>query len=110
MAVNSNQKGKRGEREFRDFLRERGYTARRTQQYCGNTEEDASDVICTELSHLHFEVKRTEKLNVYTAIKQAIRDCNGTKMPVVAHRRSHEDWLVIMKAEDFMDLVERNEK
>jgi hypothetical protein len=107
MPINSRSKGARGEIEWRNFLRDRGYEdARRTQQYCGNT-GDASDVVCSGLSGYHQEVKRTEKLNVYTALKQAIRDASEGKVPFVAHRRSNEDWLIILKASDFMDLVEK---
>lgn len=46
--INSRQKGKRGERLWRDQLREQGFTARRGQQYAGGIE--SPDVICEELS------------------------------------------------------------
>ena len=107
MPINSKQKGARGEIEWRNFLRDRGYEdARRTQQYCGNT-GDASDVVCSGLERYHQEVKRTERINVYTALKQAIADSPEGKVPFVAHRRSHEEWVVIVRASDFMDLVEQ---
>lgn len=100
--MNSRQKGARGEREWRDELRARGYTARRGQQYNGL---DGEDVVCEELSsRFHFEVKRTECLSLYDAMKQAERDA-GERVPVVAHRRNGQEWVVIMRAGDWLDLV-----
>jgi Holliday junction resolvase len=55
--LNSNQKGKRGEREAAAFLTDEGFPARRGQQFAGGT--DSPDVVCESLSGLHFEVKRT---------------------------------------------------
>jgi hypothetical protein len=70
--MNSRAKGCRGERAFRDFLREQGYLkAYRGAQYCGlrgNADE------------------------------QATRAC-GSKYPVVAWRRNGRDWLAVMPAE-----------
>lgn len=55
MAINSRQKGKRGEREAAAFLRSIGFeTARRTMQYNG---EGVSDVMIETLPDLHIEVK-----------------------------------------------------
>jgi Holliday junction resolvase len=94
--MNANQKGKRGEREWRDQLRSAGYTARRGQQFSGGA--DSPDVICPELAGaIHFEVKRLQALNLKDAIAQATRDADG-KAPVVAHRRNGEQWLVTMPA------------
>lgn len=95
--MNSRQKGARGEREWRDQLRAAGYTARRGQQFAGGT--DSPDVICDELCGLiHFEVKRVESLNLAAAMEQAKRDAVG-KVPVVAHRRNSQPWLVTLPAE-----------
>jgi Holliday junction resolvase len=96
--VNSREKGKRGERQWRDELRANGYMARRGQQFSGSP--DSPDVICDELSWLHFEVKAVERLNIEDAMEQARRDA-GAKTPVVAHRRSFRRWLVTMEAETF---------
>ena len=58
--MNSRQKGARGERMWRDELREAGFTARRGQQFAGGT--DSPDVICEELNNLHMEVKFVQSL------------------------------------------------
>ena len=100
--MNSREKGKRGERQWRDELRANGYHARRGQQYAGNAE--SPDVICDELSWIHFEVKSVERLNIEDAMEQARRDGVG-KTPLVSHRRSHRRWLVTMDAETFFKFL-----
>ena len=100
--MNSNQKGKRGEREAAQFLTSEGFPARRGQQFAGGT--DSPDVVCESLSGLHFEVKRTERGNPYDWVSQAQRDC-GEKLPVVLHRRNDHEWLAVMPAKDFFRIV-----
>ncbi|HOX58242.1 MAG TPA: hypothetical protein P5205_19255 [Candidatus Paceibacterota bacterium] len=100
--MNSREKGKRGERQWRDALRAHGYMARRGQQFSGSPE--SPDVICEELAWLHFEVKAVERLNIEDAMEQARRDGVG-KVPVVAHRRRFCPWLVTMDAETFFKFL-----
>ena len=100
--INSRQKGKRGERMWRDQLREHGFTARRGQQYAGGIE--SPDVVCEELSNLHQEVKFVENLNLDKACEQAIRD-GGGKPWIVAHKKSNKDWKVTMSADLFFKLL-----
>lgn len=99
--LNSRQKGCRGEREAAAFLREHGIGARRGQQFSGS--KDSPDVV-HDLEGFHLEVKRTERLSLYDAMAQAVADC-GERVPVVFHRRNHSDWLVILRAEDFLKLA-----
>lgn len=100
--VNSRQKGARGERMWRDELREAGFTARRGQQFAGGT--DSPDVICEELSNLHMEVKFVDKLNLEKACEQAERDA-GNKAWIVAHKRNGKHWRVTMDAGTFFQLL-----
>jgi Holliday junction resolvase len=104
MAINGCQKGKRGERLWRDELIAHGYTARRGQQFSGSP--DSPDVICNALSHLHFEVKTVEKLNVPKAFEQATRDAGTTKTPVLVHKRSRGPWLVTVWSHDWFKFLE----
>ncbi len=100
MPINSRAKGAQGEREWAQFLTDRGYPAKRgVSQVRGGSE--GPDVVCDALATLHFEVKRNEKLNVSAAVSQATRDA-GSKVPLVAHRRSRESWMVTMDAEVFI--------
>ena len=109
--MNSRNKGKRGERQWRDELRANGDHARRGQQFAGGSE--SPDVVCEELDWIHFEVKAVERLNIEDAMDQARRDqarlgCNAAaaaKIPIVAHKRNHRRWLVTMEAEFFFELI-----
>ena len=97
--MNSRAKGKRGELEWAAYCRHQGYgSCRRTAQYCGNT-GDASDVV--GLPGIHQEVKRVEALNIEKAMAQAIHDSRGLTVPMVAHRKNGQDWLVTMRADDW---------
>lgn len=108
MPINSRAKGAQAEREFRNVLRAHGYSsARRGQQFSGSP--DSPDVVCEELSQYHWEIKRTESLSLYPAMEQAIRDAGSEKTPVVAHRRNNKEWLVVLRADDFLKLVEQAE-
>jgi Holliday junction resolvase len=100
--MNSRSKGARGEREWAAFLREHGFNARRGQQFAGGP--DSPDVQCEDMPGFHCEVKRVERLQIYDAMRQAIRDA-GEKTPYVAHRKNNCEWLVMMRAEDFLNLV-----
>ncbi len=100
--MNSSQKGKRGERAWRDELVAHGYHARRGQQLCGSP--DSPDVVCPQLSGFHFEVKAVERLNVNEAITHAVEDA-GDKIPVVAHKRNRSEWLVTMRASDWFQML-----
>ena len=108
MAINSKQKGKKGELELAKEFREYGYDVRRTVQYNGKAEEGQPDLL--GLPHIHVECKRTEKLNLYDAMDQAKRDSAGTdNIPVVFHRRNHCEWVAIMSLEDFMTIYREYE-
>ena len=100
--MNSRQKGARGEREWRDQLREAGYNAHRGQQFSGANGDP--DVVCDDLPWIHFEVKRCKQLRLTEAMEQAKRDAKG-KVPVVAHKRDREDWMVTLPAEEFWPLL-----
>ena len=106
----SREKGKRGEREVAKIFRDAGYAeAHRTSQYCGKT-GDASDV--TGVPGLHLEVKFVEKEAVRSWYGQAVRDAEAAgrgDTPVVIHRKTHEDWLVTLSLDDFIEILKREE-
>lgn len=104
--MNSRDKGKRGELELAAFLRDRGYTARRGQQFKGGA--GSPDIICEELAGFHFECKRVEAGNLYHWLAQAIRDA-GAGVPVVAHRRNGEDWVAVLRLDDLLTLIRQTE-
>lgn len=96
--MNSRDKGKRGEREWAQVLRDMGFTqARRGMQFSGSPE--SPDVV-GGIPNTHAEVKRVENLNINEAMKQAIRDSGPDQVPYVAHRRNGTPWLVTLLASD----------
>ena len=105
MGKKSLTKGKVGEREVAAELRRLfGVDARRGQQFHGGS--DSPDVV-TDIPGVHIEVKRTERLSLYPAMRQAIGDAGSDKVPVVFHRQNREDWLVIVRLNDLPELVDR---
>lgn len=105
--MNSRRKGADGERELAQFLRERGFEARRGQQYSGAN----GDADVEGLDGIHIECKRVEKLNIDAALEQSIRDSYAdslkqgkTIIPVVFHRANRKVWKVTMRAEDFLKM------
>lgn len=99
------RKGTLGEHELAGILRDAGIDACRNDQYLigGKGNPDVSAVICG--IPLHIEVKRVERLNVPEAVKQAIRDAESGALPVVAHRRNREQWLVTMPLASVLKLI-----
>lgn len=101
--MNSRQKGAEGERELARILRKYGYMSRRGQQYSGISGD--ADVV--GIDGVHIEVKRVEKLNVYNAMEQSMKDARVDEVPVVAHRKNRKGWLVTMRLEDWLEMKER---
>ena len=80
MGKSQREKGKRGERMFRDVLRDAGFdSAYRTQQFSGACPEGSADVRCPQLPSLHFEVK------------------------------NNHGFLVTLPAEEFLDILRRSD-
>jgi Holliday junction resolvase len=103
MGMMSKRKGAEGERELARFLTDRGFPARRGQQYSGSP--DSPDVVCPSLP-FHFEAKRTEKLRLRESMQQAIDDAGPDSVPVVAHKANRKEWLAVMRLSDLLALVQ----
>src|ERR1700691_2287240 len=102
MTISARRKGKDGELEIAEFLRERGFPhARRGQQFSGRG--DSPDVV--GVPGVHVEVKRVEKGNLYDWMAQAKRDAKAGNIPVVMHRRSRQDWVAILPLYQFLKMV-----
>lgn len=102
--MNSRDKGKRGERELAKELQKYGYEARRGVQYQGGS--DSPDVVCPQLEAFHIEVKRTERFQLYPALQQAHADAKNSQIPLVAHRKNRQPWVVCLTLDDFMALLD----
>lgn len=100
----SRDKGKRGELDLRDVLREAGYEARRGGQQGAGGSADAPDVI-HNIPGIHIECKRVEAFSCLTrAMAQATKDA-GDRTPTVFSRTNRSEWLVTMKVKDFFALM-----
>lgn len=108
MSINGRQKGARGERELALFLTDAGFPAKRGVQFSqGKHGLTGADVLCESLP-LHIECKRVEKLSLYEALSQALRDA-GSKIATVWHKKNNHEWVVILRAEDFLDIIRRSD-
>lgn len=104
MKINSKIKGKTGELEWANFCKKHGFDVRRSQQYCGKTEESAD---CIGLPGIHQEVKRRQNLNLDDALEKSDEESGmgiNKKFPIIAHRKDRKKWKVTMYAKDWFDL------
>lgn len=102
MGSKSRDKGQRGEREAAaELARLFHCEACRGRQYQGG--DDSPDVKHS-IHGVHFEVKRTEKLQLWKAVEQAV-DERGGNIPVVLHRPNGKPWLAIVPLDQLPALV-----
>ena len=107
MGKASRDKGKRGEREIAALFRAHGFQARRGQQFKGGG--DSPDVV-HNIPGLHVEVKFRENVSLYAALDQVSRDAAVEDTPVVFMRKLRKPWIMVIDADDFLDLVEDRRK
>lgn len=101
----SKNKGKNGELSVANLLNEFGFKSKRGVQFQGGA--DSPDVV-SDLP-FHIEVKRTETFSLYKALEQATDDSKGLKPPIVFHRKNNEEWVVVLRAKDFLELLNKIE-
>lgn len=102
--MNSREKGQRGELEACEALDAIGLDCRRSVQYNGRSGD--ADIVCDQAPRLHFEVKRTERLNLFGALDQALRDSKGKRIPIVMCRSNHRPWMLCIRVVDIPAFVE----
>lgn len=99
----SRAKGARGELEACEALARIGLDCRRSVQYNGKA--GLADLVCD--ADLHIEVKRTEKLNPYRFIDQALNDSRRSGHPaLVVMRSSYKPWLILCRVDDVVRVAE----
>ena len=98
MGKASREKGARGERMWRDVCRAEGYDAARGCQLFQKGSEIA-DVV--GLPGIHQEVKFCEAIRLRDWMLQSVADAAPGEIPIVAHKKSRDDWLVTMRAADW---------
>lgn len=104
--MNSKRKGTAGENELSALLRAAGIRAYRNDQIYRGGAGNPDVFVEIQGIKLHVEVKRAEKLNIHTAMAQAIRDAQGGSIPIVAHRRNREKWLITVPLESMLSLIQ----
>ena len=101
-------KGKRGELEVAKLVKEHGFEARRGQQHRGG--DDSPDVI-HNIPHVYIEVKFREQFSLYPALEKADDEADygvgrgADLVPVVFHRRKTQPWVIVMYAEDWLNIM-----
>lgn len=95
--TNSRQKGARAERELSHKLNDLGFSTRRGQQFSGANGD--ADVV--GIPHIHIECKNVQRLNIFDAYGQSVRDAREGEIPVVMHKKDRKPWLVTMSIEDW---------
>ena len=92
-------KGAAYEREIVHVLVERGYMAARNLM---QTREGGADII---LQDFIIECKRRASIAIYDWLDQATLAAKGRKRPLVVARGDRRESVVILRLEDFLDLV-----
>jgi hypothetical protein len=99
--VNSRAKGARGEREFIDLhLAHYWPEAKRNLDQFGDDKRD-----CLNVAGVHWQIKRTERLDLWAAIRQAESEARADDVPVVAFRRNRSRWYCVTAASGFTGLL-----
>lgn len=101
MGSRSQRKGRAGEIELAELLREHGIPAAVGRPMNFGNCPDVDGVL-----GVHVECKRVERLNIDTAMDQAVRDSErfGDGMPTLFHRRNRKPWLVTIRLDDWLKL------
>lgn len=111
MNINKCQKGKRVERSVANWLKANSFaSARRTEQYAGNSEEGDSDVIVpVELPTWHIESKGTKLAKLTQGqinkwLLQVESDCKLNKIPVIINTANRKEEIAILPMATFQAL------
>lgn len=106
--MNSRRKGRVGEIELANKLKEYGYDCHRAQGMYQKGGVNTPDV--AGLPGIHIECKRVENLNLDKAYEQAMEDADGKAIPAVFHRKNRTGWKVTLSLEDFMRIYKHGEE
>ena len=104
MGASQRRKGAAGEREWVDVLRKQGFSVEGRQ--LGQARDGGGDV---RHGGFLYEVKRYNAIAVRKWLDQAeasVLQYKAGEMPVVAMREDgRTDWMVLMRAEDFFNVM-----
>lgn len=104
MSRSQRDKGKRGELEARALIRRHFEGAAIARVDIERTPNSGGLSFKGDLHGIpdhHLEIKRTERLDLPAAWRQATDDCQAHKTAAVMHRRNEGEWLLTVRAEDY---------
>ena len=102
MSKSQRDKGHNWERAVVHMLRDRGYEASRNLT---QTRDSGGDII---VGRWLFECKRYAKIAVYAWLDQAKKSAGEQHTPVVVAKADHKEPIVIMRLDDFLNLMGTN--
>lgn len=99
-------KGRRGELELAEILKERGFAA-----VPGAALNFGQEADVTGLPGIHIEVKRHERLEISRWYQQAQQDAARMKdgKPAVIYRQNRRPWMIVMTLSNFLDVYNSND-
>lgn len=105
MSGMSRRKGQRGENEFitRHLVNYWPEAKRNLDQFG----DDGRDVL--NVAGCHWQIKRTERLDLWAAIQQTECEAATTDTPIVAFRRNRSPWYCIIEADELVALLRLRE-
>ncbi|MFZ9611216.1 MAG: putative PDDEXK endonuclease [Methylococcales bacterium] len=101
MSKSQRTKGAAGERELAAILTDTLGT--KVTRKLGQARDGGDDI---QTGKFKWEVKRRAKIAVYEFMDQITAACKDGETPVVAMRADHKGWLVMMKLEDALPLIQ----
>ena len=104
MSASERRKGADGELEVVKLARAHGWPASRNLD---QVRDGGSDIL--GISAVALEGKRCERADVWAWWEQINRAC-GSKLPVVAFRRSASPWLAIVELDELLALLRFRER
>jgi hypothetical protein len=104
VSASERRKGADGELEVVKLARQHGWPASRNLD---QARDGGADVV--GIAGVSLEVKRCERTDVWAWWGQANASC-GTRLPVVAFRRSASPWLAIVELDEFFALLRFRER
>lgn len=99
----SRRKGSAGELELEKLYEDHGLRAKRSG-WMQMELEGVPDVTLLDFPEVHTECKRVEKAAFKQWYRQA-EEAAPDKLKVVFNRCNHGDWMVYLKAEDFLPML-----
>lgn len=99
----SQSKGRRGEAELAEYLRDHGFPDARP----GDPLNFGTQADIVGADGLHIECKRHERLEISRWYEQAAADAQRMKdgKPVVVYRQNRRSWMVVLSLADFLALA-----